>query len=1091
MTTITNYRPYYEILSRVDRARARLRSVLVLEGLFILITILCSAVLVSTLAQGYVRFGTYGRLGLLILFSASILYVSWRYVLAPLRYDPGDKEVARFLEIRLPELGNSLINTLLLTEEADLWSPVLVERAVTEAAAGARDIDLLAGISDRRAKRWGLCAAIALTLLTAFAVLGYGRFSSAALQILMPFEKVASVGDVQFNVSPGTVAVVKGEPLDISAVLKNPSGKPHEGFIEIAEAGVAAAVRKDLLCTGDKLERFSYRVTQVLQPLTYMVSVGGTESETFKVTLREPPLIERIDVIYKYPEYTGLAPQKVDGVGGEIRCLIGTTVEMAVRVSAAIEGGSVAFGRGEVLNSGRRADDGRSVTFTFTVLANDTYQVHLAGQMTGGTAAVYRITALDDKAPAIQFTMPNRDAAAAPGETVKMSIKASDDYGLGEVRLMAQSDKEDAPRVVTGWKKFADPKEAVIDHAFAIDPGRYKLGQTIMYWAEAYDRRTYQGGNSPRGPNVTQTAKFKVLVEDRKAAAEGKLTQLSRLYDRLREILKIQEEARLATSTVAATKKQAEVRTGGQSLEKAQRGVRDGTLAVIKEVSFDSDTVAIKETLEVLTSNEMASAITKAKALADLAEPSRMAVLGDLAKTLAGDQDTIIAVLRRILDITSKMADAVKEEAKRLDPSDLPPDLLNKLKNLKDKLKEFAAEQKKVIDASKDLAKKPVDDFQETDQRNLEKLTAIEDQWDKFLTEAIADFSKVPELDASNPSLVKELIEVKTDVEMAKDALSKKAMDVVVPLEELGMEAAKEIVENLEKWLPDTPDREKWKQEEITKDVEIPHAELPQQMEDLVGDLLEQEEDLFEEADDITAKAGDSADKGAGWDAMDGPISNFSAKGVTGNRLPNTSEIGGRSGEGRTGKSSGEFVEEEATGKGGRRTPTRLSPDAFAKGEVKDSSPEAPTGATGGGKISGAGQEGLEGPVPPEVQRRMGALAGKQAQLRNKAEGVKAALQVKNYDSFVLDKAIDGMKRVQRDLLAGRYQNALRQKNVILEDLRGTRMLLQGEVRIRKDASASLPNEVQKDVLDALEKPMPRGYEDYLKKYYERLNETK
>jgi hypothetical protein len=258
-----------------------------------------------------------------------------------------------------------------------------------------------------------------------------------------------------------------------------------------------------------------------------------------------------------------------------------------------------------------------------------------------------------------------------------------------------------------------------------------------------------------------------------------------------------------------------------------------------------------------------------------------------------------------------------------------------------------------------------------------------------------------------------------------------------------------------------------------------------------VGDLLEQEEDLFEEMEDVTANAADSADKGAGWDAADGPISNFSAKGVTGNRLPNSSEISGRSGEGRQGKASGEFVEDEATGKGGRRTPTRLSPDAFAKGEVKDSSPEAPGGATGGGKISGAGNEGLEGPVPPEVQRRMGSLSGKQAQLRNKAEGVKAALQVKNYDSFVLDDAIEGMRRVQRDLLAGRYQNALRQKSMVLDNLKDTKMLLTGEVRVRKDTSAALPSEVQKDVFDALEKPMPRGYEEYLKQYYQRLSENK
>ena len=1089
MTTLTNFRPYYEVASRVERARGRIRSVLVMEGVFILVTVLCGTVLVATLAQGYLRFGPWGRMTLLAAGGLAVLFTFWRYVLAPLRYDPSDKEVARFLETRLPELGNSLINTILLTERADDWSGVLVERAIDEAAAGARGVDLLAAVSDRRARRWGVAAALAATLLAAFVVLAYGRFSSAALQILMPFQKVPSVGDVRFlEIRPGNAAWIKGEPLEIEAVIDDRSGSPRRASIDISEAAGGRFLKKELVRAVDKPDRFSFRISQVLQPFSYSLSVGGTESENYKITLREPPLIDRIDVVYKYPDYTGLVPQKVDSSGGEVRCLIGTMVEMTVRASTAIDGGSLTFGRGEVRNC-TRTEDGRGMAVQFPVLQNDTYQIRLAGQAPDGAAVVYRITALEDRPPILQFTVPNRDVAAAPGETVRMSLKAGDDYGLGEVRLLAQADGEPEPHVVTGWKKFADPKESVVDHAFLLDQGRYKLGQTVTYWAEAADRRTYQGGNTPRGPNVATTAKFKIVLEDRKAAAQEKLTQLAKLYDRLREILKAQEQARVATSAVAAVKKLSDTRTGGQSLQAAQKAIRDATVAVTKEVTFDSDTMPIRETLEVLASNEMASAIAKAKAIGDLAEPSRLAAVPDLSKALAGDQDTIIAVIRRILDITGKLADAVKEEQNRLDPSDLPPDTLNKLKNLNERLKEFVGDQKKVIEASKDLAKKPVDDYQEADQKELEKLEAIEDQWDKFLTEAIADFSKIPELDASNPSLVKELIEVKTDVEMAKDALAKKAMDVVVPLEELGMEGAKEISENLEKWLPDTPDRQAWKQEEITKDAEIPHAELPQQMEDLVGDLLEQEEDLFEEIEDTTAKAGDSADKGAGWDAMDGPISNYSAKGVTGNRLPNTSEIGGRSGEGRQGKSSGEFVEEEATGKGGRRTPTRLSPDAFSKGEVKDSSPESPGGATGGGKISGAGQEGLEGPVPPEVQRRMGSLAGKQAQLRNKAEGVKAALQVKNYDSFALDKAIEGMRRVQRDLLAGRYQNALRQKNVILEDLKGTRMLLSGEVRIRRDASAALPNEIQKDVLDALEKPMPRGYEEYLKRYYERLSE--
>ena len=79
-------------------------------------------------------------------------------------------------------------------------------------------------------------------------------------------------------------------------------------------------------------------------------------------------------------------------------------------------------------------------------------------------------------------------------------------------------------------------------------------------------------------------------------------------------------------------------------------------------------------------------------------------------------------------------------------------------------------------------------------------------------------------------------------------------------------------------------------------------------------------------------------------------------------------------------------MSEEAVGKGGRKTPTRLTPDPFVKGEVKDTSKDPVGGATGGGKISGYGGEGLQGPVPDRPQNPLARLASRQAQLRNKAE---------------------------------------------------------------------------------------------------------
>ena len=125
-------------------------------------------------------------------------------------------------------------------------------------------------------------------------------------------------------------------------------------------------------------------------------------------------------------------------------------------------------------------------------------------------------------------------------------------------------------------------------------------------------------------------------------------------------------------------------------------------------------------------------------------------------------------------------------------------------------------------------------------------------------------------------------------------------------------------------------------------------------------------------SDDPSSTFMDSADKGAGWGADDGPISNMSAKGVTGNQLPNNMEIGGRSGEGRNGKSDGQMVGNTAVGKGGNETPTRMTATPFENGSVNDTSKDTRGGATGGGKLAGFGQEGLRGTPPPPP--RMAAL---------------------------------------------------------------------------------------------------------------------
>jgi hypothetical protein len=491
----------------------------------------------------------------------------------------------------------------------------------------------------------------------------------------------------------------------------------------------------------------------------------------------------------------------------------------------------------------------------------------------------------------------------------------------------------------------------------------------------------------------------------------------------------------------------------------------------------------VRATLFALSTNELVEAVK----LLDQLSTTRGADAAELVKRLTACQDRAIVVLEKILGVVDMLQAQTKEPEKAKAPTDLPPELVEKLKDLNKSLQEFLKEQKKVVEDTKDMAKQPMDDFTPQQQDKLKELAAIEDKWAKFLGEAYSDLSKLPVQDYSNPALLEELVQTYSEVELAKDALQKKAVEIATPLEENGAELAKSLQTNIEKWLPDYADRIQWKMEEPLQDYQVPMAELPKELEDLVGDLLEQEEDLMSDIEDATSAWADSMDKGAGWDALDGPISNMSAKGVTGNHLPGSQEIGGRSGEGRTGKSGGEFVGAEAVGKGGRRTPTRLTPDPFEKGEVRDKSQEPPGGATGGGKISGAGSQGLEGPTAPEMDRKMGPLAGRQAELRNKAEKVRLNFQVMNYPTEDISEVIKVMKAVEDEALNRRYENIARIKPVLLKDLSNVKGFVGGEMRVHQERGLGLPKHMQDEITKILDEEAPQGYEELLRGYYESL----
>ncbi|OHB82045.1 MAG: hypothetical protein A2V98_25790 [Planctomycetes bacterium RBG_16_64_12] len=949
------------------------------------------------------------------------------------------------------------------------------------------------------------------------------------------------------EVTPEDADVLVGASLEITAVIVDrPAGDPYRATLFITpdgenETALPMAAEERYTVKTDKggttnghqraptegrsvgrsvpgdepRRRYKLTLPSVLKPLTYRLEIGNSQTRQYTVGVRQKPTVSEVEVTFHYPLYLGRAKETFVEKHADLEAPQYTEAELHIRPS-------VPIARGHIESEGQRymgsvQQEGAVLVTKVPLLRDTTFTIHMfndAGH-SDPNPRPNRIHVVPDRPPTVELLKPGRQATASPGPDLAVMIRAGDDHGVGRVRLemkvqnsrienresgesgpeQAETEATEAVAATTvkDWTEFESSNTVVLHHPLELTADKFQAGQTVMVRAVAWDKRDIEGWGLDLKPQQTPDDPdegwhtIRIVAEEAKSAEA--LDELDGLRSEIWKILEKQIRARVEAAMILHKDALAERTAHAGDVRNLQVDVQKSSIGLVKSIGNTDkpERRTIKQALNQVAFGDMLKAVQQCDDLVKINTPEGFA---GPVPPLHQTQARIIDVLRKLLDVARQaQTEELSEMAKR-PGGDLPDDVKQKFEDLKSKLDEAMERQKKVVEAAESLAKAPVEDFAEKQEQLLKALAAAEDDWSKFMKELNTDLSKLPEQDFANASMLKELVEIQTEIKMAEDALLKKTADIAVPLEQLGYEMAEEIQTNMEKWLPDTPDRERWSQEESLSDAdkEAPMAELPGELEDLIGDLLEEEEDLFDEMEDVSSSAADSIDKGAGWDVADGPISNMSAKGATGNRLPNTSEIGGRAGEGRQGKSSGEFVGDEAVGKGGRKTPSRLTPDPYMKGQIKDHSKDATGGATGGGKESGEGGEGLEGPAPGAGgERERNRLAGKQAALRNKAEGIDLQFQIMNFHHTDLQKMIEMMAQIERDVRAGRYQNALRQRQVVADGLGNVKQYLEGEFEVRQDETANLPTDIQEEILGSMQDPSPVGWEELNRQYFERL----
>ncbi len=462
-------------------------------------------------------------------------------------------------------------------------------------------------------------------------------------------------------------------------------------------------------------------------------------------------------------------------------------------------------------------------------------------------------------------------------------------------------------------------------------------------------------------------------------------------------------------------------------------------------------------------------------------------------KLEAGDRDAAVAlqdaVIQDLIEIQKLLRDALLAEAKKelaqsSEGLSEAKKKVDKMADVQKAIKQVAAQLRKNQDLAEEGPLSPED---------LEDLTEARQNMAEVVEQLIEDMHLLPQMSASD-DLIGEFSEIYEDVKQAEGSGDDPVSEIAVDLDEALLDALEamrqdmgERLADLEMWLSDKPDTTRWNMESHDRDAlgRIPLGDLPDGLEDIVGDMLDQSESLSQEAEDAVSNIA-VPDMTMGWDIMDGPMPSWAAKGKSGNEKPNANEQTGRSGSGRQGKSSGEMVGDTVKALEGAEVEARRTEDAFLSGQVKQEEAGAlDIKATGGGKVAGTTEsEGMSGDAPPRDELKYRELARGHFQLKRDARSVYSKAKLLRLPTGQLDRALLALDAASRRLQDGDLAGFARSQNEVARAFRDTRAALAGRSAVLGPSGGERQTPIE---AGATGEPIPSEYEDAVAGYMRRI----
>lgn len=353
------------------------------------------------------------------------------------------------------------------------------------------------------------------------------------------------------------------------------------------------------------------------------------------------------------------------------------------------------------------------------------------------------------------------------------------------------------------------------------------------------------------------------------------------------------------------------------------------------------------------------------------------------------------------------------KEWRETDTKEKTEDALAALRDARDALKKMEDLQTRVVDALRETGSQG-DKTEKLDEDLLEEIAELKANMANAALKVATDLQAMPELDSVN-ELVTDTFQTYEEMKQEEGSGTNAVVELGLQKEDFLLDLLAKTgqkADEMEMWLMAKADNVARNTEQIDKEemkAPIGQVTMPEELQDIIGDLMEQEEEKEREADDSVTNQGD-ANPDSGWGIAEGEFVDYNASGKSGNERPEHKDQDGRSQVGRAGMSDGEVMARSGkVNEGDKNLDKRRTQDSNQSGDVEEEG-HSDAVATGGGKNSGysqdRGMEGGEGSTRRDTKVGGESPESTRAQLTRNAEAVYAQAQLNNLRTYDLKKYI-------------------------------------------------------------------------------------